>query len=137
MENLSLLILGIFIAVLGIVNIRGNINTIHFYNRKNVSEEDVPRYGKAVGTGTLIIGVSLVMAYIAAFWIESALPYIIIPATVVGLAFILYGQFSILRKPVFEFSCIYISKRLQSGIVLRERHPVHCSAVLLSLRAGI
>lgn len=93
MENLSLLILGIFIAVLGIVNIRGNIYTIHFYNRKNVSEEDVPRYGKAVGTGTLIIGISLVMAYIATFWIESALPYIIIPATVVGLAFILYGQF--------------------------------------------
>ena len=67
MENMMLLVLGIWISVLGIVNIRGNISTIHSYNRRKVKEEDVPKYGKAVGTGTLIMGVSLVLAYIAAF----------------------------------------------------------------------
>lgn len=67
MENMMLLVLGICISVLGIVNIRGNISTIHSYNRRKVKEEDVPKYGKAVGTGTLIMGISLVLAYIAAF----------------------------------------------------------------------
>ena len=57
MDNLALLILGLFISALGIINIMGNISTIHSYNRRKVKEEDVPKYGKVVGTGTLIIGV--------------------------------------------------------------------------------
>jgi len=56
MENLMLLILGLFISAIGFVNIKGNISTIHSYNRRKVKEEDVPKYGKAVGTGTLIMG---------------------------------------------------------------------------------
>lgn len=92
MENITLLVLGIFISVLGIVNIRGNISTIHSYNRRKVKEEDVPKYGKAVGTGTLIIGISLVLAYAAAYLNEAAIPYIVITAVIVGLIFILYGQ---------------------------------------------
>lgn len=60
MDNIMMLILGLFISVLGIVNISGNISTIHSYNRRKVKEEDVPKYGKVVGTGTLIIGLSLI-----------------------------------------------------------------------------
>ena len=51
MDNIALLILGIFISVIGIVNMTGNISTIHSYNRRKVKEEDVPKYGRAVGTG--------------------------------------------------------------------------------------
>ena len=64
MDHLLLLILGIFLSTLGTVNIKGNISTIHSYNRRKVKEEDVPKYGKAVGTGTLVIGVSLVLSYL-------------------------------------------------------------------------
>ena len=64
MDHIALLILGIFIAIIGIVNIMGNISTIHSYNRRKVREEDVPKYGRAVGTGTLIIGVSLIAAFV-------------------------------------------------------------------------
>lgn len=71
MNQLLLLILGIFLSVIGIVNISGNISTIHAYNRRNVKEEDVPKYGKAVGTGTLIIGISLALAYLVTLWNES------------------------------------------------------------------
>ena len=35
MENIIMLILGVFISVVGIVNIKGNISTIHSYNRKS------------------------------------------------------------------------------------------------------
>lgn len=42
MDNLILLILGLFISVLGITNIKGNISTIHSYNRRKVYEFDIP-----------------------------------------------------------------------------------------------
>jgi len=93
MDNIALLILGIFISVIGIVNMTGNISTIHSYNRRKVTEEDVPKYGRAVGTGTLIIGVSLIAAFVTTFWSETAMSFIVIPALVIGLGFILYAQF--------------------------------------------
>ena len=78
MENIMLLILGVFISVMGIINIKGNISTIHSYNRRKVKEEDVPKYGKAVGTGTLIIGISLVLRFIVSFWSEEIMGFIIL-----------------------------------------------------------
>ena len=79
MEYLMMLILGVFICVLGITNIKGNISTIHSYNRRKVKEEDVPKYGKAVGTGTVIIGASMIVSYfVATFWSEVAMGVIIL-----------------------------------------------------------
>ena len=92
MDNILLLVFGICLSVLGIINIRGNISTIHSYNRRNVKEEDIPKYGKAVGTGTLVIGASLILSYLVTFWNQASIDYIVLPAMVVGLAFILYGQ---------------------------------------------
>ena len=43
MENIIMLILGVFISVVGIVNIKGNISTIHSYNRRKVKEENLKR----------------------------------------------------------------------------------------------
>ena len=71
----------------------GNISTIHAYNRRNVKEEDIPKYGKAVGTGTLIMGISLVLGFIASLWSEEMIADIVLIGVVVGLGFILYGQF--------------------------------------------
>lgn len=93
MDHIALLILGIFISIIGIVNMTGNISTIHFYNRRKVREEDIPKYGRTVGTGTLIIGASLIAAFVTAFWSEKAMSFIVIPALVIGLGFILYAQF--------------------------------------------
>ena len=93
MDNIALLILGVFISVIGIVNIRGNISTIHSYNRRKVKEENIPKYGRAVGTGTLIIGVSLIAAFVTTFWNEKIMSFIVVPSLVVGLVFILYAQF--------------------------------------------
>ena len=92
MEHLLLLVLGIFLSVLGIVNMKGNISTIHSYNRRKVKEEDVPKYGRTVGTGTLIIGAALALAYFITLWNEEMVDLIVLPALVIGLAFILYGQ---------------------------------------------
>lgn len=93
MDYIAMLILGVFISALGIVNIMGNISTIHAYNRRKVREEDVPKYGKAVGTGTLIIGTSFVVGFAVSFISELLMAIIILPAVIIGLGFILYGQF--------------------------------------------
>lgn len=92
MNQLLLLILGIFLSVIGIVNISGNVSTIHAYNRRNVKEEDIPKYGRAVGTGTLIIGISLAFTYFITLWNEAVTDAVVLPAIAIGLAFILYGQ---------------------------------------------
>ena len=92
MENLLLLIFGIYLSVCGVMNLKGNIRTIHAYNRRNVREEDIPKYGRAVGTGTLIIGVSLAAAFFVSLRNEAAVSFIVLPGLAVGLVFILYGQ---------------------------------------------
>ena len=92
MEYTLLPVLGIVLSVIGVMNIRGNISAIHSYNRKKVREEDVPKYGRAVGTGTLIIGLGLIAAFAAGQWNSAAQNYIQVPAFVVGFGFILYGQ---------------------------------------------
>lgn len=93
MDHSMLLILGLLLIVIGNVNIRGNIRTIHFYNRRNVREADIPKYGKAVGGGTLVIGIGMLVAFPVSFWSETAVAWILLPAIIVGLALILYGQF--------------------------------------------
>lgn len=92
MSDLFLLIMGVLLSTIGIINIKGNINTIHSYNRRKVKDEDIPRYGKAVGTGVLFIGTSFIVSYVTTFLNEAVIPYIILPAIAIGLAFILYGQ---------------------------------------------
>ncbi len=94
MEDMIILLLGVFLTVIGIVNMTGNISTVHSYNRRRVSEEDIPKYGKAVGAGTLIIGMAMIADYILVLlelWI--AVPFVLIPAILVGLGVILYAQF--------------------------------------------
>ena len=52
---------GFACVLLGISNMKGNISTIHEYHRKRVKEEDKPAFGKAVGLGTVIIGVGIIL----------------------------------------------------------------------------
>ena len=55
------LIVGIICIVLGTLNMRGNISSIHSYHRHRVKEEDVIPFGKGVGLGTVIIGVAIII----------------------------------------------------------------------------
>ncbi|MGT2832489.1 hypothetical protein [Streptococcus halotolerans] len=94
MTDVSLLLVGSLVSMLGIVNIKGNISTIHSYNRRKVKEEDVPKYGRIVGIGTLIIGISLMIGSILPLLnINTPLEYVIVPMGAIGISLILYGQF--------------------------------------------
>ncbi len=93
MNNFMLLVAGLVISAIGITNIKGNISTVHSYNRRKVKEDDVPKYGKVVGTGSLIIGVSCIVAFIVSFWSELLMDIVLLISVIIGLGFILYGQF--------------------------------------------
>ncbi len=94
-------ILGIFIAVLGIINMTGNISSLHSYPRHRVSEEDRKPFGKLVGMGTLIIGVALILfGILSLFFEKSGTPLLTIIGTaelivgiVVGLGISFYAMF--------------------------------------------
>ena len=54
-------LVGVVCIVLGILNMRGNISTLHSYHRHRVSEEDRIPFGKQVGIGTIIIGIGIII----------------------------------------------------------------------------
>ncbi len=54
-------ILGLMITVIGIVNMTGNISTLHWYHRSHVKEEDRLPFGRMIGKGTIIIGLTLIV----------------------------------------------------------------------------
>ena len=54
------IILGVILIVIGILNMKGNISTLHAYHRNRVKEEDKLPFGRMVGVGTIIVGVSLI-----------------------------------------------------------------------------
>ena len=54
-------VLGILLSVLGIVNMTGNISSLHGYHRHRITEENKKPFGRLVGLGTLIIGLCLIV----------------------------------------------------------------------------
>lgn len=90
----SLLFLGIILMIAGIINLNGNISTVHWYNRLKVSETDALKYAKAMGLGTFITGFSIALtAVLLMIFNLEALCYIIVAGAVIGVAIILYAQF--------------------------------------------
>lgn len=93
MHNIVFLIIGVLLSVFGILNLTGNVSTIHTYNRKRVKEEDIPKYGRIVGVGTLLVGLSIILSFIfMVIKINFDTNYIQIPSIVIGIGIILYGQ---------------------------------------------
>jgi hypothetical protein len=58
-EYLISVLIGIVFILIGISNMKGNISMLHSYHRNHVSEEDRIPFGRLVGKGMIIIGVSV------------------------------------------------------------------------------
>lgn len=88
-----MLIFGVLIVCLGIMNFKGNISSIHWYNHRKVAKENEKQYGKYMGIGTIIVGSSLILNSILQMIFGLEIFYcIIVIGVVVGLGFILYSQ---------------------------------------------
>ena len=59
--NIVPFLVGIVCIILGISNMRGNISSLHSYHRHRVSEEDRIPFGKQVGLGIIIVGISIIV----------------------------------------------------------------------------
>ena len=93
-DSIEQLAIGALLSALGIFNMRGNIASIHWYNRRKVTKENQKPYCLCVGLGTLIIGARMIASGIiqAFVGIEAGSIFIAI-GVVIGLVLILYAQF--------------------------------------------
>lgn len=93
-DNLMLIAFGIVFIVLGAFNMKGNIASIHWYNRRKVTEEDQLPYCRLVGVGTIVIGVSMIVSAVlqAIVSIEVGAA-MMLPGILIGLILILVAQF--------------------------------------------
>lgn len=60
-DTLATVAIGGLVTALGIMNMKGNISTLHSYHRKRVSEEDRIPFGREVGAGTILAGCSVML----------------------------------------------------------------------------
>ena len=96
--NIMMLIFGILLVIIGIENIKGNIASVHWYNRTRITEEIRPKYGKTVGIGTLIIAGGLIVSAVLNILFKMNVVALIsgmitLTSVIIGLLFILYAQF--------------------------------------------
>lgn len=61
LEFIFAFLVGVLCIVIGIFNMKGNIKMLHSYHIKRVTEEDRLPFGKLVGKGMIIIGVSIML----------------------------------------------------------------------------
>lgn len=92
-QSMELLGLGAILTILGLFNMKGNIASIHWYNRRKVTKENQKAYCLVMGLGTLIIGVCLIVSGIvqAFIGIETS-AVIIVVGILIGFALMLYAQ---------------------------------------------
>lgn len=58
---ITILIVGIVLIVIGLSNIKGNIDSIHSYHKSRLAKEDEPIFAKLMSIGTLICGISVIL----------------------------------------------------------------------------
>ena len=93
-DSVEQLAIGILPTILGIFNMKGNIASIHWYNRRKVTKENQKPYCLCMGLGTLIIGVGMITSGIIQVFagVEVGAIFIAI-SVVIGLVLMLYAQF--------------------------------------------
>lgn len=93
-EYLPLLMMGILLAAVSVPNLMGHPWTIRRYNRRRVSKENIPAYGRTVGVGTLVMGVAIIITAVCQMIFDvEALFFLIVAGFIIGLAIIFYAQF--------------------------------------------
>lgn len=83
-------LVGVFCIVIGIFNMKGNIEMLHSYHRKRVSEEDRLPFGKLVGKGMIFMGVSIMIFSVLSaltLYLENDV-YTIIGVVIMAVGFI-------------------------------------------------
>lgn len=78
---------------------RGNILTVHWYHRRRVSGKDAPAFGRMIGRGTVIMGVSVMIWGFSGLFpgagesavLRIAVSLLVVMGIVAGLVLIVYS----------------------------------------------
>ena len=94
--NVVIIILTVFFIRNGIDNLKGNIDSVHWYNRRRITEETRPKYGKLIGISTLICAGGVILCTILDL-VYGELPeiggWIVLIAIAVSIVIMIYAQF--------------------------------------------
>ena len=93
-EFIIQIIIGLVLIIIGIFNMKGNISMLHSYHRKRVKKEDMIPFGKKVGIGSIIIGITIILAGIFTILNYTNISNIILGiGLVIGFIIIFYAIF--------------------------------------------
>ncbi len=92
-KYIFMLFLGIALVVAGIFNLCGNISLIKWFNRFKVDKSNIKIFGKLMGIGYLIIGLSVVVtAIFQMIYNKEVIYFIIVGGFTIGLIICLYAE---------------------------------------------
>lgn len=92
-ECFSLIAFGIVCVFLGSFNIKGNIASIHWYNRRKVTKENQIPYCRLVGFGTVLIGVGMIISAVIQVVVNMEIGAMVtVIFMLIGLSIIVYAQ---------------------------------------------
>jgi len=94
-------IIGLVLTIIGISNMKGKKLLLHSYHRKRVKKEDIIPFGKKVGIGSIIIGITIIMAGVFAILNYTNISNIIlVVGLITGFIIIFYAMFKF-NKGIF------------------------------------
>lgn len=84
--------IGVILIVVGILNAKGNISMLHSYHRKRVKEEDVIPFGKKIGAGSIIMGLTIIAAGITDLLSLNIANIVLVVGFIPGIVLIAYAM---------------------------------------------
>ena len=78
-SGITCIAVGVICIILGVLNTKGNISSLHSYHRNNIRKEDIKPFGKRVGAGTIIIGASVLIFGVLSILSEALKLTVLIP----------------------------------------------------------
>ena len=98
---ITCLLVGGLCVAFGSVNMTGNLSTLHSYHYHRVKEQDKKAFGKLVGLGTVLVGISIlifgVFMYVhekthSNIWVWLGTPLMIV-GILIGMVISFYAMF--------------------------------------------
>ena len=93
-EFIIQIIIGLILIIIGIFNMKGNISLLHSYHRKRVKKDDIIPFGKKIGIGSIIIGITIIITGSLTILNYTTISNItLIIGLIIGLIIIFYAMF--------------------------------------------